>query len=90
VRDRLSFESLQEELSSAIWQVDHLSERGSGQADAAELMGAMVRAVKALLVAWSASIGECRRAQPYSPLHPVIDADGAFRWCCNHTPQHCS
>jgi hypothetical protein len=86
LRDRLSFDGLQDEISSAIWQVDHLAERFEG----ADLTVALVRAVRALLVALSASIGECQLSQPYSPLHPVIDADGSFRWCCNHSPQHCS
>ena len=36
-----------------------------------------------------ASSGECRREVPYSPLHPVIDSDGNFKWCCNHNPEHC-
>jgi hypothetical protein len=35
------------------------------------------------------SIGECRKDVPYSPLHPIIDSDGTFKWCCNHDPEHC-
>jgi hypothetical protein len=86
VRDRLSSESLQDEIASAIWQADHIAERSGGS----DVSNALIKAVRALLVALSASIGECRLSNPYSPLHPVIEADGSFRWCCNHSPQHCS
>jgi hypothetical protein len=82
----LSFEGLQDEIASALWQVDHVVERSSGS----DLSNALVKAVRALLVALSASIGECRLSNPYSPLHPVIGYDGSFQWCCNHSPQHCS
>ncbi len=36
------------------------------------------------------SFGECRKAVPYAPLKPVIDAYGNFKWCCDHTPEHCA
>jgi hypothetical protein len=36
------------------------------------------------------SNGECRRKTPFSPLHPVIDSEGHFMWCCNHDPEHCA
>lgn len=51
---------------------------------ATHLAGALVVTLAAL----SASLGECRNAVPYSPMHPVLDSNG-FRWCCNHDPQHC-
>lgn len=35
------------------------------------------------------ALGECRRATPYAPLKPVIDANGNFKWCCEHDPEHC-
>ena len=41
------------------------------------------------VAAVAASLGECRQAVPFSPLHPVIDAKGIFHWCCNHSPEHC-
>lgn len=44
----------------------------------------------ASFLAATASLGECRRAKPYSTLRPVIDHDGRFKWCCNHDPEHCS
>ncbi len=47
---------------------------------------AILRASAALLAA--TSFGECRRAEPYAPLRPVIEADGALHWCCAHDPEH--
>ena len=45
----------------------------------------------ALLSAQSGGgLGECRRNTPYSPLRPIIDHQGKFKWCCNHHPQHCA
>lgn len=35
-------------------------------------------------------IGECRRDEPYAPLRPVMEPDGTFKWCCTHSPEHCS
>jgi hypothetical protein len=35
-------------------------------------------------------LGECQRATPYTPLVPILRADGRFEWCCTHEPQHCS
>ena len=37
----------------------------------------------------SNSIGECRRELPYSPMHPEMDDQGNWQWCCNHNPAHC-
>jgi hypothetical protein len=44
----------------------------------------------ALLMAKGGSIGECRKATPYKPLKPVIDAGGKLIWCCEHDPEHCA
>ncbi|MGH7276161.1 MAG: hypothetical protein ACREIY_03945 [Candidatus Rokuibacteriota bacterium] len=46
----------------------------------------VLRASAALLAA--TSFGECRRARPFAPLRPVIEADGALHWCCAHDPEH--
>jgi hypothetical protein len=46
--------------------------------------------LKAALSLLSGSVGECRRAVPYSPLRPVLEADGRLRWCCSHEPEHCA
>lgn len=50
-------------------------------------LAAGLRAALGLL---STSVGECRRAVPYSTLRPVLDADGTLRWCCSHEPEHCT
>ena len=47
-------------------------------------------AVRASLEVVAQAGGECRQAVPYSPMQPVLDAGGVLRWCCNHTPEHCS
>ena len=50
---------------------------------------ALAAGLRAALNVLTASTGECRRSVPYSPLRPVLDADGILRWCCNHDPEHC-
>ena len=50
-----------------------------------------LEASRMLLNAMSSTVmGECRREHPYKPLRPIIDEDGKFKWCCTHTPPHCS
>ena len=46
--------------------------------------------MRALMLMAGTGLGECRLETPYSPLRPVIDAHGAFKWCCNHNPEHCA
>ncbi len=46
--------------------------------------------LRAALTVLTTSVGECRRAVPYSTLRPVLDDDGSLRWCCNHDPEHCA
>jgi len=55
-----------------------------------EVIQTISQALRLSLTALSDSLGECRVQAPYSPLRPVIDKDGNFHWCCNHTPEHCS
>lgn len=55
-----------------------------------KVAGHIAEALRLSLAAMADSMGECRQALPYSPLHPVLDTNGHFRWCCNHDPQHCS
>jgi hypothetical protein len=33
--------------------------------------------------------GECREAEPFTSLQLVLDGQG-LRWCCTHSPTHCS
>lgn len=46
--------------------------------------------VAASLLAITGGLGECRKQKPYSELRPIIDRDGALKWCCNHDPEHCA
>jgi len=50
----------------------------------------LYRAVRLLLARSTTTLGECRRDTPYAPLRPVIGADGRFKWCCTHDPEHCA
>jgi hypothetical protein len=54
-----------------------------------EKADALVSALHATVMAVSASMGECRKETPFAPLHPVLDANGNFKWCCNHASEHC-
>lgn len=88
--DGLSFDDLQEMIRSGIAELRRFDETARMfrlETDAAT--SALARALRVTLFAMSSSLGECRLAVPYSPLHPVIDADGNFCWCCNHDPEHC-
>jgi hypothetical protein len=33
--------------------------------------------------------GECRKAEPFESLYPILD-DRGLRYCCLHDPTHCS
>jgi len=82
---------LRQELDASIKSLDAIAsgdhpDVGDVERIAAHLAGAL----RVTLSALTASIGECQQAVPYSPLHPVLDPNGDFRWCCNHVPQHCS
>ena len=57
---------------------------------AADDLSVIARAAQLALVASSAGLGECRAETPYAPLYPLIDHDGAFKWCCTHDPNHCA
>jgi hypothetical protein len=50
----------------------------------------LAKGLRAALTLARASAGECRRAEPYSPLRPVLGVDSQIRWCCNHDPEHCA
>jgi hypothetical protein len=74
--------------------IDTLEAIGAGEhADAEDVnrvAGHIATALRLSLAAMEESLGECRQAVPYSPLHPVLRTDGHFCWCCNHDPEHCS
>jgi hypothetical protein len=88
--DKPSYDALHERIRAAIDDLDSVGESESDQTVAQVDSQIFSAALKTALIAFSASLGECRRATPFSPLHPVIDASGDFHWCCNHDPEHCS
>jgi hypothetical protein len=57
--------------------------------EVAELFDVVLDALQTTLRLLTSSMGECRRSVPYSPLHPVIDENGKYLWCCNHESEHC-
>lgn len=83
-----SYEDMRILISRLVDQLEQPEERWKAGPDV-ETVGLFARALQATLLALSTSLGECRLDTPYSPLHPVIDKDGTFRWCCNHDPEHC-
>lgn len=89
--DSPSYDDLQALMASLLERLEPRSreyQAWDGEADPAT-PSLIADAFRTTLLALSASLGECRLATPYSPLHPVIDADGNFHWCCNHDPEHC-
>lgn len=59
--------------------------------DQTEMLLLVLEANQVILRAMSETLlGECRAEEPYKPLRPIIDENGIFRWCCTHTPPHCS
>jgi hypothetical protein len=81
-----TYDELQAELAAAIEQLETVTELDEGIAAGAS---ALARGLRVELLALSTSIGVCRNAIPFSPLHPVLE-NGKIRWCCNHSPeQHC-
>jgi hypothetical protein len=85
--ERLSFQDVHGRLLSAIEALDQLNREAFPRTDA-PATGPLYEGLSAVLLAASTSLGECRRAEPFSPLHPVLD-DSGLSWCCNHDPEHC-
>jgi hypothetical protein len=55
-----------------------------------ESLGILTIGLRASLLLADAALGECQKATPYSPMHPVLEeGSDSVRWCCNHSPQHC-
>jgi hypothetical protein len=74
--------------------IDSLEAIASGEhpdsGDLQRVAGHIAAGLRLSLATMAESLGECRQAVPFSPLHPVLDTNGEFRWCCNHNPEHCS
>jgi hypothetical protein len=90
----VSYEDLQAQIRAALDELDEESERTAGVTVRGVTFGRSPRtpapaALRAVLLALSESMGECREALPYAPMHPVRTSDGRFRWCCTHHPEHC-
>ena len=96
--DLPSFDDIQAQIESSLRDLDELTR--TQERPAWELRretetarqgnaGVLANALRATLVAIRASMGECRQAIPYSPMHPVRTSDGRLQWCCNHSPEHC-
>jgi hypothetical protein len=95
-----SFDEIQAQIESSLRDLDELTRAASQERPAWYLTregetgrvgdaSAFAGALRATLVAMRASMGECRQAIPYSPMHPVRTSDGRLQWCCNHSPEHC-
>jgi hypothetical protein len=86
-----NYDELQAQLKGAISRLESLTSFGIGEQSVATEAAPepIAEALRATLTAFSASLGECRQAVPYSVLHPVIDEEGNFKWCCNHPTEHC-
>lgn len=81
-----SFEELAAARQRVREQIDTLLAGESIDKALASAMSDTLAAVEAIA---DATLGECRLAQPFSPLRPILDDDG-LRWCCTHSPPHCA
>lgn len=88
-RPRLGIDELRTQLDEAATKLEHVRS-GSSYDVETDRMDAIVSALHATALAFSASMGECQAETPYAPVHPVIDPDGRFKWCCNHQTEHCT
>jgi hypothetical protein len=61
-----------------------------GQHEAISSVTDAISLMLKMLLAMQAPFGECRRETPFAEIQPVIDANGNFKWCCTHNPEHCS
>lgn len=91
-------QNLVQSVKSAMSQLDALTQNQFSAEPAsdesirvlAEGLKVVLTASLATLAATTNSLGECREEVPYSPMRPVRDSEGNFKWCCNHNPEHCS
>lgn len=81
---------LQRQVADALSALDQLAITQTYDLFRASGGATLAKGLRAALNLSSASFGECRKATPYAPLRPVLDADGRLRWCCGHEPEHCA
>jgi hypothetical protein len=87
VPDNPSYQELQEQIDAAVASLDALAEAGDERPlETASGASEVVRALRTTLIAVGSSLGECREAVPYQPMHPVRKANGTLIWCCTHDP----
>jgi hypothetical protein len=86
-------------IASAIDRLDQIDPETGGEAEDiavaptidADTLSALSKGLRASLLLADAALGECQKAIPYSPLHPVLkEGSDEIQWCCNHTPPHCA
>lgn len=73
-------------IERAVSDLESVSTRAT---TAEERAAAFASSLQAALRVMAESLGECRRAIPYSTMRPVRGEDNELRWCCNHDPEHC-
>jgi hypothetical protein len=88
--DHPAYDDLQQQIADAVDGLEALAET-----DERPLMESvpdptreLAVALRTTLLALSSSMGECRQAVPYEPMHLVRKADGTIVWCCTHVPPH--
>lgn len=82
---------LEEQLTESIATLETIAAGSHPESqDLPKVAGHIAEALRLSLVTMAASLGECHQGVPYSALHPVLDMEGRFQWCCNHDPPHCS
>lgn len=87
------YDDLQRQIRDAVQELDAVAtadDRSPDATSAADVTSTPVAAaLRATLLVAAESMGECREALPYAPMHPVRSPDGRFQWCCTHDPEHC-
>lgn len=82
-------ESARQQFTNLINQLSELNNETLWDQEWANQVHKTATALNSYLLASVSSFGECRKDTPYKPLRPVIDANGNFKWCCEHDPEHC-
>ncbi len=85
---------LHERINAAIDQLDEVKKTRPGEVVTEiepRTVSVIETGLRASLAVAESAIGECQKAVPFSPLHPVLKPDGDdVVWCCNHNPPHCT
>jgi len=87
---RAKRETLQKQLEGLSEGVSLLLQAGQLEQVLPSSLGRAQSVFHQYLSTLGSAMGECRRETPYAALRPVIDSQGQFKWCCDHTPEHCA